>query len=232
MRKTHGLGSIGTYWFHLIPFIHIWIGWKVTCPTWSLLAEKFLLMINGRQLRKQTAERSYLEIYLAQGGLCRGNPHICMDACTLWLVAKRWSIRCFHVDLLVTLSFNSLIRWGDTYLYFLLAFSEIIVMHHFIMSSLGILVCFMMPIFIGVIHWNQTYVIAAKKMWASVLVCIRNIKNFMLGGEVQKISNFALGVFNFQCGVMISISWISVSMMINFYGGSNVWEDVVETLGP
>ena len=27
--------------FHLMPFNHIWIGWKITCHTWSLLAENF-----------------------------------------------------------------------------------------------------------------------------------------------------------------------------------------------
>ena len=112
---------------------------------------------------------------------------------------------------------TSLVGWGDTYLYFLLSFSEIIVMHHFIMSSLGILVCWMMPIFIGVIHWNQTYVIAAKKMWASVLVCITNIKNLMLGRKVSHISNFALRFFNIQCSGMISTSWISFYVNISIF---------------
>ena len=79
-------------------------------------------------------------------------------------------------------------------------------MHHFIVRSLGILVCWMMLIFISVVHMTHTYVIAATKLRALVMVCIQNIKNFMLGWEVSQIFNFGLGVFNFQYSG-INLSW-------------------------
>ena len=44
--------NIGTYLFYLMSFIHIWIGCKITCHTWTLLAKIFLLMVGGMQLRK------------------------------------------------------------------------------------------------------------------------------------------------------------------------------------
>ena len=40
----------------------------------------------------------------------------------------------------------------------------------------------------------------------SVLMCIKHIKNFMLGGEVSRISDSTLKVTNFQCSVMVSTS--------------------------
>ena len=49
-------------------------------------------------------------------------------------------------------------------MYFLLAFSETNVMHHFIVGSLGILVSWIIPILIGVVHGTHTHVIATTKL--------------------------------------------------------------------
>ena len=139
-----------------------------------------------KEANQESFQEKFLRhnIYLKQGGLCGGNPHIWMDACTLWPVAESWAIGCVDMDLLVWLSFHSLVGWGDTCLYFLLAFSEIILMHHFIVRSMGIYGCWrILIIVLG--HGNHTYAIAITKVRASMLVCIRNIRNFMLGGEVS-----------------------------------------------
>ena len=143
---------IGTYGCHLMPFNHMWIGWKITCHTWSLLAEKFLHMISGRQISKKTAKRSCWGKYLA---------HSWIDSCIIWLVAEIWAIGSVHMDLLVGVSVPYQVGWGDTYLFFLLAFLEMIVMHHLIVSSLGILVGWMIPILIWIGHGTHTYVFAA-----------------------------------------------------------------------
>ena len=47
-------------------------------------------------------------------------------------------------------------------MFLLLAFFDTIVMHHLIVSSLGILVGCMIPIRFGVGHGTHTYVIATK----------------------------------------------------------------------
>ena len=143
---------IGTYCCHFIPFNHIWIGWNITCHTWSLLAEKIMIMINGRQLSKQTTKRSCWDMNIAQGGLCGGNLHIWMDAWTLLTWTESWSVGFVHMDLLVGVSLHSLVGWGDTYFYFLIPFSGIILMHHFIVSSLGILVGWMILTLLVVRH--------------------------------------------------------------------------------
>ena len=89
-------------------------------------------------------------------------------------------------------------------MFFLLAFLEIIVMHHLIVINLGILVGWLIPIVIRVGHGTHTYFMVATQLRASGLVCIKHIKSSMLGGEVSRISNCALRVFNFQYGGMIS----------------------------
>ena len=146
---------IGTYGYHLIPFNDMRIGWKIACQTWSLLVEKFLHMISGRQISKKTAKRSCWGKYLG---------HSLIYACIIWPVAKIWAIRSVHMDLLVGLSVPDQVEWGDTYLFFLLAFLEMIVMHHLIVSNLGILVGWMIPILIGVGHGTHTYVFAATSL--------------------------------------------------------------------
>ena len=112
MHPHTPISHIGTYGCHLMSLNHMWIGWKITCHTWSLLAEKFLHMISGRQISKKTAKRSCWGRYLA---------HSWIDACIIWPVAESWAIGSVHIDLLVGVSVSYQVGWGDTYLFFLLA---------------------------------------------------------------------------------------------------------------
>ena len=200
-----------TCWrYHHPKTSHVWIGWNITCHTWILLTEKFMHMISGRQISKKTTKRSCWGKYIA---------HSWIDACILWPMVESWAIGSVHMDLLVGVSVPYQVGWGDSYLFFLLAFLEMIVMHHLIVSSLGILVGWMVPIRIGVGHGTHTYVFAATSLWDSMLMCIKHIRNFMLGGEIWQISNFAMRIFSFRCSGMISKAWMSFHVMINLYGG-------------
>ena len=57
--------------------------------------------------------------------------------------------------------------------------------------NMGIYGCWRMTI-ICLGHGNHTYVIAVASLSDSMLMCIKHINNFMLGGEISHISNFAL----------------------------------------
>ena len=61
-------------------------------------------------------------------------------------------------------SVSTLSDWMMGHLFIFLAFLEIIMMHHLIVRSLGILVGWMIPILIGVGHGTKTYLFAATSL--------------------------------------------------------------------